>query len=189
VRQEAYPQSRNAGFEVGECRGQVQQQALELQSDTEGIMKKIPLFEASQFTPTEFSTTEDKAKFANHFVAFVESDFSASKFPHWFYKRLSMCFGHIAHFNQGGFYETWFSSTASKVRFLKYTLDYGGYGDPRYTYSDVEQDLGVWLRESPLIETLQLRNAQEIEAEERRVLARLKAKYESPHNKLKESHS
>jgi hypothetical protein len=148
-------------------------------------MKKM-LFEAGQFTPTEFSTAEDKARFANQFVAFVESDFSASKFPNWFYKRLSMSFGHIAETDQGGFYETWFSSTARKVQFLKHTLDRGGCGDPRYTYSDVEQDLGVWLRESPLIETLQLRNAQEIEAEERRVLARLKAKYESP---LKESRS
>jgi hypothetical protein len=174
---------------MGQCGGQVQQQTFQLQGSTEGIIMKIMkriIFAPHQFTPTEFSTVYDKARFANQFVAFVESDFSASKFPNWFYKRLSMSFGHIAHTDQGGFYLTWFSSTARKVDFLKHTLNRGGYGDPRYTYSDVEQDLQVWLRESPLIETYQLRNAQEIEAEERRVLALLKAKYESP---LKESHS
>lgn len=134
-------------------------------------------FEASQFTATEWSTKEDKAKFANHFVRFVESDFKSTLFYQWFYNRLNGMFGHIAHYNRGGFYGTWFSSTENKARFLQNTLDSGHYGDPAYTYSDVEKVLAAWVAESGLFEKYQAQNLQEIEREERKLLARLQDKY------------
>jgi hypothetical protein len=140
-------------------------------------MKK-KLFEATQFKASQFSTAEEKAKFANQFVAFVEADFVGSKFPKWFYTRLSMTFGHIAHFNQNGFYQTWFDSTASKLDFLKRTLNYG-HGDPQFTYSDVERVLALWVRNSSLIGEYAKRLSQQIEAQERALLAKLKAKYET----------
>lgn len=134
-------------------------------------------FTASQFTATQFSTTEDKAKFANHFVRFVESDFKDTLFYDWFYRRLSMSFGHIAHYNRGGFYGVWFSTTENKVHFLERTLKSGKYGDPAYTYSDVEKVLAAWVEESGLFEKYQAQNLKEIEREERKLLARLQDKY------------
>lgn len=32
------------------------------------------LFSAEEFTPTEFSTSQDKAAFGNHFFRFIEPD-------------------------------------------------------------------------------------------------------------------
>ena len=42
-------------------------------------------FSASQFVATKWDTAEDKARFANQFLNFVESGFAESKFPKWFY--------------------------------------------------------------------------------------------------------
>lgn len=102
-------------------------------------------FTAAQFTPTQHSTAVDKARFANHFVKFWESDFAWPCFPKWFYTRLSMTFGHIAHYNQHGFYDEFFTSNLGRWNFLQITERGGGYGDPAFTYSDVERALKAWL--------------------------------------------
>ncbi len=57
-----------------------------------------PLFYADEFTPTEFSTAQDKAAFGNHFFRFIESDWKQTIFTKTFYNHLSNCFGHIAHY-------------------------------------------------------------------------------------------
>lgn len=135
------------------------------------------LFDASQFTPTQFSTAEDKAKFANHFARFVEKDFPWSLFHKKFYNRLSMTFSHIAHFNQHGFYGTWFRTTANKLHFLKWTLQ-PVFGDPAFTYVDVERELQSWLLTAGWVEVFERWLQEETECSERQQLARLKAKYE-----------
>lgn len=56
-------------------------------------------FKASDFTDTPSAAKEAKVKFCEQFVRFVESDFAPSAFPKWFYQRLSMTFGHIAHYD------------------------------------------------------------------------------------------
>jgi hypothetical protein len=63
-------------------------------------MPKI-LFSAGEFTPTEFSTAQDKAAFGNHFFRFIEAEWKESIFTKGFYNRLSNCFGHIAHYVEG----------------------------------------------------------------------------------------
>ena len=146
-------------------------------------------FTASQFTPTEWDSAEQKAKFANHFVRFVESEFSPNLFYDWFYKRLSMTFGHIAHYNRAGFYETWFSSTEARLRFLEvsegrtglYALPpkgMGPCGDPHFSYSDVERILMSWVFMNELTSEYRKKLATETEASDRAELARLKQKYE-----------
>src|SRR3990167_862659 len=60
------------------------------------------------YTATEFDTAADKEKFELQFKRFVMSDFAENKFPNWFYKSLSMTFGHIAHYNKAGFYSTFY---------------------------------------------------------------------------------
>jgi hypothetical protein len=99
-----------------------------------------------EFTPTEFSTIEDKQKFVKHFVRFVEGGFKKSQFPKWFYNRLSMTRGHIAHYNIHGFYEEWFQDKESQQVFLKHWANSPVYGDPAYTYSDVERFLSNYIK-------------------------------------------
>ena len=84
----------------------------------------MKLFNPNQFTPTQWETAEQKAKFANQFVSFTESDFSITKFPNWFYQRLSNCFGNIARTNQIGFYSTYFESVTGKINFIQNCLSY-----------------------------------------------------------------
>jgi hypothetical protein len=135
-------------------------------------------FAAEQFTPTKWDDGHTKARFARQFVKFVVSDFDERLFSQTFYRRLSMTFGHIAHFNRQGFFETFFTTTADKVRFLRMTLAHACFGDPAFTYSDVERALQGWLRESEIVAKYEQRFAEEMEAGERADLARLKAKYE-----------
>ena len=148
-------------------------------------------FNADQFLQTEFDSAEQKAKFANHFVRFVESDFKASLFYNWFYTRLSMTFGHIAHYDRNGFFQTFFADTKGKLDFAAITAGHCGLyadpneqlggmgicGDPRYTYSDVERALRVWARESRLSARYQKRLDGETEVFERAELAKFQAKY------------
>ena len=103
------------------------------------------IFTADQFTPSRFSAAEDKAKFANHFVRFVDSGFKRTLFHKWFYVRLSMCFGHIAHYNRHGFYGHFFEGHSSHETFMAH-LQRPIYGDPEYTYSDVERALAAYYR-------------------------------------------
>jgi len=79
------------------------------------------------FIATQHSSASDKAKFANHFVRFVESGYRRTLFFKWFYTRLSMTFGHIAHYNIDGFYAEWFADGGEC--FLAHAAMYPCYGD------------------------------------------------------------
>jgi hypothetical protein len=103
------------------------------------------MFDPFQFTPTQWDSSADKAKFANHFIRFVESGFNWGLFPKWFYKRLSMTFGHIAHYNQQIFYDVWFRTPQIQAEFLSHAVNYNVVGDPTFTYSDVEKELKKWI--------------------------------------------
>jgi hypothetical protein len=129
------------------------------------------------FTPTKWSTAQDKAAFAKQFVRFVQSDFAAKHFTEKFYRRLSNTFGFIAHYNRGGFWAEFFTTTADKVRFLEMALQYPCYGDPAWTFSDVERALQAWLKTDGTLERCRQRLAEETEAAERTQLARLQQKY------------
>lgn len=100
---------------------------------------KTLLFTASQFTTTKWDDAEQKAKFANQFFRFVRSGYKFTVFPKWFYNRLSMTFGHIAHYNRCGFFEEFFVTAEGLQRFADITRQWPCYGDPEYTYSDVER--------------------------------------------------
>ena len=143
-------------------------------------MSKQPKFTAAQFTPTKYSTAEDKAKFANHFVRFVEQDFKPTLFPNWFYTRLSCCFSHIAHFSREGFYGTWFAGDCQRRDFLRRALRHRAFGDPEFTYCDVERELKRWIAVSGKLAQLDVKIAASVELSERAELARLQAKYAAP---------
>ena len=140
-------------------------------------MKNTMNFQPSQFTPTKWDTAQDKVRFAQQFVRFVQSDFAAKHFTDRFYRRLSSTFGHIAHYNRAGFWEVFFTTTADKVRFLEQTLQHPCYGDPAWTYSDVERALQQWLQAAGALERYRQKLAEETEAAERAELQRLQHKY------------
>ncbi len=133
--------------------------------------------EIPAFTPTAFDTAEDKKKFAEHFMRFCTSGFQQALFHVWFYRRLSSTFSHIAHTNVHGFYDTWFETTYKRLEFMRYTLSAGGYGDPAFTYSDVEKFLKDWLAASGLIAAYEEAYQQELCAHEIGLLDRLMTKY------------
>lgn len=134
-------------------------------------------FQPTQFTATQWETAQDKAKFATQFQRFVQSDFAAQHFTDRFYRRLSMTFGNIAHCNRGGFWSEFFTTTADKVRFLEQTVQYPCYGDPTWTYSDVERALQAWLTAERTLDQYRQKLAEETEAVERTELVRLQRKY------------
>lgn len=108
------------------------------------MAKKKP-FNVMQFEPTEHYTAADKTKFANWLADFILSGFPQSKFYQWAYQRLSNCFGHIAHYNQGGFFTTWFDTPDDCQRWLDHVRNYTPLGQPSYTYVDVEREIKSWL--------------------------------------------
>lgn len=93
----------------------------------------------SEFTPTKWNTAADKAEFGNQLLEFILSGFKAGRFTEKLYIRLSMCFGFIAHYDRNSFAETWFDDTESCAAFVNQILKSPCFGDPAYTYSDVEK--------------------------------------------------
>lgn len=139
-------------------------------------MRKNKPFTANQFTPTEFSTAQQKSEFGNWLIDFIGTGFKRTKFHKKMYNRLSMCFGHIAHYDQGGFFEVWFCDSASRLKFIQNLLRYPCYGDPEHTFSDVEKKI---INEAKrFVEPLLDARLEEIEASDRSELQRLKEKYE-----------
>jgi hypothetical protein len=136
-------------------------------------------FKASEFTPTEFSTAEEKAKFANQLVRFVVNGFRRSDFPKWFYVRLSLTFGHIAHYNQEGFWCEYFDSTEGKMQFIRNCHNRTIYGSPEYTFSDVEKALQAWIKQSGIFTELASKVLEEETARELAYKSYLEAKYPS----------
>jgi len=142
------------------------------------MSKRINHFESVMFEATKFSTAEDKAKFGNDLLAFIESNFLDSKFTKKFYERLHLTFGFIAHNNRDGFFATYFTSTEDKIEFLKHLRNHPCYGDAGFTYSDVEKATQTVLAVSVVLESYEIQYAAEVEQTERNMLYRLKAKYE-----------
>ena len=142
-------------------------------------MPKGP-FLPSDFTATKFSTAEDKAEFGNTLLRFIESEWASALFTKSFYNRLSMCFAHIANYNRTQFYEEWFSSLAAQVRFLKHTLRFPCYGDPEYTFSDVERAIQREIGSRNYLARYELRLAEEQQASDLAMLRQLESKSRTP---------
>jgi hypothetical protein len=137
-----------------------------------------PLFIEDGFTATKWDTAPDKAWFANGLCKFIAADFAQTLWTKRLYRRLSLRFGHIAHYSDAGFWGVFFTDTQGKLDFLDETMRYPCYGDPTYTYCDVERAIQARLQRSGIVPAYQALRAAEIEAAERAALAKLRAKYE-----------
>ncbi len=102
-------------------------------------------FATDRFTATRHSTAEGKARFCDTFVRFVVRGFDRKAFTTRFYQRLSLIFGHIAHFNADGFWEIWFSTPARQRQFVQRVHEWVAMGDPHFCWSDAERELKSWI--------------------------------------------
>ena len=148
-------------------------------------MTKGP-FLASEFVATKFSSAAAKAEFGNALLRFIDSGFARNLFTDRLYGRLSNCFGHIAHYNLTGFYEEWFLSLTAQVRFLEHTLRFPCYGDPGFTFSDVESEIQREVRNRNYLFRYQLLLVEEERRAELTLLERLEGKYRCPGKSLEE---
>ena len=146
--------------------------------DTGALVR--PAFDDAQFTPTRWSSAADKATFANALCRFVAADCPRKLFTKALYDRLSLTFGHIAHYNLHGFFETFFADTSGKVAFLEETMTWACFGDPASTYCDVERAIIARLRACDLLNAYRRRHASEQERAERALLHTLQSKYRDP---------
>ena len=137
-------------------------------------------FTAADFTATKFASAEEKARIANKLTRFILGGFKQASFSQAMYTRLSNMFGHIAHYNLNGFYETWFSGPEERFKWAEYVLAGGAYGcvgSPAHTWSDVEKALMAWMRDNHIAEQLEAIYRAVVEARELALLRSLQAKY------------
>jgi dienelactone hydrolase len=136
-----------------------------------------PAFTAAEFTPTQWDSAEDKAKFANALMKFIAHEFPRQSFTRSLYQRLSNMFGHIAHTNLDGFYGASCERDLGKGVFLEQTLSWPQFGDPTFTFSDVERAVKHRLRAAKVIDIFRLLEADATRRRELAMLARQQAKY------------
>ena len=142
-------------------------------------MPKGP-FNASQFVATKWNSAADKAAFGNTYLHFIESGWKRSLFTKGFYQRLSNCFSHIAHYDIHGFYQTWFTCDKDRLEFLRWASRHPCYGDPKFTFSDVERAIKQQIRSRNYVALYELKATEELRSAERAILVRLESKYRSP---------
>ncbi len=133
---------------------------------------------AADFKPTKFTPAETKSWFASHFLRFASSDFPKHHFTQRFYNQVMHTFGFIAHFDSTGYWTEYFTATAGKIEFIEQVVQNSCYGDPAYTFSDVEREIIRRLRQADLLGFYRGRSHDERDAADRTEFARLKARFE-----------
>jgi len=106
------------------------------------------------FVATAFCSAADKHRFHAAPVKLVESGFERRLFTKTLYRRLSQAFGHIAHYDQAGFYDFWFASPVARASWAVHVTSWGCYGDPTHSFSDVERSFIRWMHVGGWVEGL-----------------------------------
>ncbi len=102
---------------------------------------------ANGLTATKWDTPEDKAKTGNAILAFIAKGMREEVFSKTLYRRVCQMWGFIACYNRDGFAGRYFGSTQGKIAFLEHIARHRCYGDPEWTWSDVERCLRDVLHE------------------------------------------
>ena len=139
-------------------------------------MSKGP-FLPSEFVPTKFSSAAEKAEFGNALLHFLDADCPQELFTKKLYQRLSMTFGHIAHYDRSGFYDTWFTRARHRAAFVEKMLRWPCHGDPEFTFSDVDCAIQQVMGQRNYRVRFELKAAEALRTAELRDLERLEAKY------------
>jgi hypothetical protein len=111
-------------------------------------------------------------------LKFMANDFPRTGFKKALCTRLSMTFGHIAHYNLPSYFSTFFEDETAKIDFIEQTLQWPCWGDPAFTFCDVERVIQTRLRSSGLLDLKRAQLAAQTRQRERAQFERLKAKYE-----------
>ncbi len=91
-----------------------------------------------------------------------------------------MTFGNIAHYDIYGFYSTWFDSDRRRLAFIENILRWPCYGDPEFTFNDVERAVQRVVSERNYLARYRLLATEALRAAEISELERLEAKYRLP---------
>lgn len=75
------------------------------------------------------------------------------------------------------FYSTWFGCDADRLRFLNHSLSWPCWGDPAFTFCDVERALQREIQKRNYLGRYELKAAESLHAAEMAILERLQAKY------------
>jgi hypothetical protein len=139
-------------------------------------------FSANQFTGTRYETAEDKALAANQLAAFLLAGCPVERFTKRVYDALYLhSFGHIAHYDRWGFYDTWFSTPSARAAWVSYVQHGGAYGfkpiERTDLWGDFEHVVADWLESSGIAERFIAEYDAAVESAERAELARLQEKY------------
>lgn len=136
-------------------------------------------FQMEDFRPTKWATAEEKAKIANKMTRFILGGFQQGSFNKTMYQRLSNMFGHIAHYNINGFYETWFSDIKACRDWAEHITGswLSGMGDPKFTWSDVEKALIRWMKDNQIAEQLDELHRLDVKQKELALLHALQRKH------------
>jgi hypothetical protein len=134
--------------------------------------------QAADFGPTQFNSAEDKLLFRNELIKFLCNHCDKDRFTRRLYDGLHQYMGHIAHYNLAGFYEEWFASVASRIKFMERHAIDTVYG----SWRDVDQSFKQWLagpEGQKVLAYYRGELADQTNMTERRLLKALKAKHET----------
>jgi hypothetical protein len=116
-----------------------------------------PKLEAGAFASTKFDTSDDKAWFRNALLRFLSKECPLTAFSNRFYSRLSNRFEHIEHYSKHQFCQEFFLDDSGKIEFLRQTVQRPFFGDPNFTYSDIERVVSTRIKHSGLLEIYEAR--------------------------------
>ncbi|MFF3257252.1 hypothetical protein ACFYWP_41215 [Actinacidiphila glaucinigra] len=118
--------------------------------------RTLPRLTAADCTPTQWDSAQQKAMKGNQVLTFIEEGLPPERFTAALYRTISQhLFGHMAHFDQHGFAETWFATPATRAAFIAHALNRHIGGDPAYTWSDVEAHIQRALEAHPELQDMQ----------------------------------
>jgi len=67
----------------------------------------------------QFQSAEEKEKVLKEWQRFIAADFNSARFTKRLYNHLIQHCSFIAHYNQGGFYDTYFDNPEDTLKFMK----------------------------------------------------------------------
>jgi len=128
------------------ARAQQQVELIELDEQVERI-RHLSTLPARRFGPThdlshmhatQWDNAEAKESWCAAMWKFIIGGCLPMQFSDRLYKRLSQMFMHIAHYNRDGFKNEWFDTKRRRLEWVEHILNADRYGDPAYTWVDVE---------------------------------------------------
>lgn len=122
-----------------------------LMSGMDDDYRAVMAAENLNFVATEWDRPEEKMKCYKWLKKFMLAGCPKTVWRkgayHWLYRHL---FGHIAHYDMYGFWGTWFERERDCHKWADSVANRACYGDPEYTWSDVEVAIRNWLLDGNL---------------------------------------